>query len=59
MSAETRRKISESNMVKVATVKGKICITNGLLNVYQDPKDPIPEGWRPGLTQHKKKKGKV
>lgn len=36
--------------------KGKIWITNGFINKYADSNDPIPDGWRKGCIQKKKKR---
>lgn len=37
------------NSEKLAVVKGKIRITNGLTDKYIEPDDDIPKGWRRGL----------
>lgn len=44
---ETRR----TNNTDVAANKGKICITDGIKNVYILPDEVLPEGWKYGSTQ--------
>ena len=54
VSNETRNKIGKANTGKTPSNKGKIWITNGVINKYIAITQPLPDGWKPGITRHTK-----